>query len=158
MKVIAFDPGYDRLGIAIVEKEKGGKETHVYSETFSTSKTDAFSKRLLSIGNRAEELIVMYKPEACALEKLFFEHNQTTAMGVSEVRGALLYIASQHGLAIHEYTPLQIKSAITSNGRADKKAVTGMVEKLLALPEQKRLDDEYDALACALTFLAVYRD
>lgn len=158
MKVIAFDPGYDRLGIAILEKEKGGKESYIYSETFSTVKSEAFSQRLLSIGERVEELITLHKPQACALEKLFFEHNQKTAMGVSEARGALLYIAAKHRLTIHEYTPLQIKSAITSNGRADKRAVTGMVEKLLALPEKKRLDDEYDALACALTFLAVYRD
>jgi len=158
MRILAIDPGYERLGLAILEKDrKTGKETWVYSETFKTLSVDEFVDRLHSIGNHVASIIDIYKPEKCAIENLFLSNNQKTAMRVSETRGALLLVAKQGGLEVHEFTPLQIKTAVGGHGKADKKSVIDMTQKLIKIPDGKRLDDEYDAIACGLTFFAYYR-
>ena len=162
MKVLAIDPGYERLGIAVLEKDRGnGKETWLHSETFRTLGTTEFVDRLNEIGRRLEYLIEIYKPEALAIENLFLSNNQKTAMRVAEVRGAILYICRSSGLEVFEYTPLQIKTAVGGHGRADKSAVIDMTQKLIQIPKaeagSKRLDDEYDAIACGLTHFAYYR-
>jgi crossover junction endodeoxyribonuclease RuvC len=162
MRVLALDPGYERLGIAIIEKDiKTGKESWVYSETFRTVGTDEFADRLEQIGTHIKSIIDIYKPSMCAIENLFISNNQKTAMRVSEVRGALLFVAREAELEIFEYTPLQIKAAVGGHGKADKKAVMNMTQKLIAIPDlpkgSKRLDDEYDAIACGLTHFAYYR-
>lgn len=158
MRIIAIDPGYERLGIAIVEKEAGGKEQLLFSETFQTSAKDEFIDRLHQLGARVSDLVDEHAPTHLAIEKLFFNTNQKTATNVSETRGALIYIARQAGLEVAEFTPLQIKTAVAGHGRADKKAVIDMTQKLISIPEGKRHDDEYDAIACGLTFFAYYRD
>ena len=157
MRIISIDPGYERLGIAIIDKEQGRKETLVFSETFKTSAKTPFVQRLQELGSRVETVIVEYGPTEMAIEKLFFTNNQKTAMNVSEARGALLYIALKHGLMVAEYTPLEIKTAVTGYGRADKNQVIMMTEKLIDMGEQKekKHDDEYDAIACGLTHFAV---
>ena len=95
-----------------------------------------------------------YKPEALAMETLFFNSNQKTAMNVAEARGAITYLAMKHGLTFSQYTPLQIKIAVTGSGRADKKQVISMIERLIITNKEVAQDDEYDAIACGLTFFA----
>lgn len=153
--VLGIDPGFERLGLAIIEKDGFQKEKIIYSTCVITKKTDHFNERLKIIGDTLKDVIKKYKPNEVAIEKLFFTTNQKTVMGVSEVRGACLYIAISNNLIIGEYTPLQIKIAMTGYGRADKKDVLKMVEKLIELPKDvKRLDDEIDAIAIALTHIA----
>lgn len=155
MKVLAIDPGYDRLGIAVVEKEN--EEKLIFSETFSTDKKLDFIERLFLVSSEVEKIIKRYQPEYFAIEKLFFNTNQKTATNVSEVRGALIFVALKAGLKVFEYTPLQIKTAVTGYGRADKKQMITMLEKLIKIEKEIKHDDEYDAIACALTFFASER-
>lgn len=156
MKIISIDPGYERVGIAILEKNtKGEKEVVVYSECFKTNKDDNMNIRIFLIGQEISKLIEEYKPEFMVIEKLFFETNQKTAMGVSEIRGVLIYEATRRGLGVYEYTPPQIKLAVTGYGKATKDDVFFMVNKLVEIDEKKRLDDEIDAIAVGITFFAI---
>ena len=157
MRIIAIDPGYERLGIAVIEKIEGGKETLLFSECFKTSAKIPFEERLLQIGDEIKKVIAEYSPTALSIETLFFTNNQKTAMHVSEARGAITYVAMAEGLKLYEYTPLQIKVAVTGDGRADKKAVTSMIRRLITIKNPVEHDDEYDAIACGLTFFASYK-
>ncbi len=152
-RVLGIDPGYERLGVAVVEKENG-KEKLIFSETLKTSPKRDFKDRLFEIGEEVQKIIDEYKPENLAIEKLFFNTNQKTATNVSEVRGALLYIAQKNLMDIYEYTPLQIKVAITGQGRADKKQIMFMLERLIKIEKEIKYDDEFDAIAVALTGFA----
>lgn len=154
MKILAVDPGYDRLGIAVLSK-KNGEEKILYSDCFQTNKKDSYPKRILSIGNELERLIKEFKPNIFASESLFFASNKKTAIDVAGSRGVLLYIAEKHGLPFFEYTPLQIKIAVTGYGRSDKSQVTNMVHKLILIDKENVIDDEYDAIAVALTCSAI---
>ncbi len=156
MRVLAFDPGYERLGIAVLEKNKG-KEILLHSECVRTAKTLSFPKRLAELGTAVESLLKKWKPDCIAIENLYFENNAKTAMNVSAVRGMLLYIAASHDLPAHEYTPLQIKVAVTGYGRGSKADIALMVPKLVAVSSRKRLDDELDAIAVGITCLASVR-
>jgi len=152
-RVLAFDPGYERLGVAVVERE-GSRETLIYSDCVRTSASLSFEDRLLELGQAAEKLVEEFEPQAVALEEIFFQRNETTAIKVAEVRGLLTYIARKAGLPVYHYTPQEVKIAVTGYGKSDKKAVTMMVTKLVRLPAKKRLDDEIDAIAIGLTCLA----
>jgi len=157
MKIISIDPGYDRVGVAILEKIRGGKEELAYAECIETSSKLKLPERIFLIGQEIVRLIKKYKPEALAIETLFMTSNQKTVMGVSEARGVIIYEASRAGIPIFEYTPLQIKIAVTGYGRAEKREVHTMVKKLISLPAKKRLDDEIDAIAVGLTCFACER-
>ncbi len=158
MIILGIDPGYERLGIAVLEKNPGDrKESLLYSNCFKTNSKLPFPERLLLIGQEVESVIKKWKPKMLAIEKLYFENNAKTAMGVSEARGTIIYVASSNGLAISEYTPLQIKSAVAGHGRAEKKDVHSMVKKLITLPENIKQDDEIDAIAIGLTGFATSR-
>lgn len=154
MRILAIDPGYERLGIAIMEKLPRQKETVLYSTCVRTKKSTAHAYRLLQITDAVLSVIKKFKPEALAIETLFLHSNQKTVMAVSEARGAILVSAARMGLTIFEYTPLQIKIAVTGYGRGDKSQIISMVQKLVVLPKGKRLDDEYDAIAVGLTCFA----
>lgn len=154
MKIIAIDPGYERLGVAVLEKKPKNKEVLLFSECFKTSARLPFASRLFEIGKEIERIITIYKPTALATETLFFNSNQKTAMNVSETRGVITYEAMRHGLQFYEYTPLQIKVAVTGSGRADKKQVISMICRLVEISKKISHDDEYDAIACGLTFFA----
>ena len=156
MRVLAFDPGYERLGVAVLEKQNG-KEVLLYSACIRTSAKSEFSARLKELGAAAEALIGEWKPDVVALEEVFFEKNAKTAMQVAEVRGALMYIAATANLVVHHYTPGEVKVAVTGYGGSDKRAIAAMVPKLLRLSEGKRLDDELDAIAVGITCLASVR-
>jgi len=154
MKFLAFDPGYQRLGIAIIEKGQNSKEELVFSECFETSKESEFFDRIHQIGNRVEEIIKKYQPEVAGIEGLFFSKNAKTALKVSEIRGVLIYVCKKNTIPIFEFTPNQIKVAVTGYGQSDKKSVHVMTSRLIHLPDRKMIDDEVDAIACALTLIA----
>ena len=155
MKILGIDPGFERLGIAVIEKQKGSKEHLIFSECFKTAKELPFTDRLNLLGARIEEIISEYKPDYLGIETLFIENNQKTAMRVSETRGVILYLAVKNKMKICEYSPLQIKSAVTGYGKADKGAVMSMVPKLIKIETTlKMIDDELDAIAVALTLSA----
>jgi len=149
MRIIAIDPGFGRLGVAVLEQKL--KETLIFSECFETSPKTPFPERILDIGGKVAEIIKIFKPEEAALEKLFFSANQKTAMNVAEARGAILYELARSKIPIFEYTPLQIKTALTSYGRADKSQIELMVSKILSVDLKKKKDDEIDAIAVGIT-------
>ena len=157
MKVLAIDPGYERVGVALLEQNPRGEDLLLYSTCLTTPKTLPFQKRLLGIGKEIEKLMKRFRPGAIALEKLYFNSNQKTAMHVSEVRGMILYLAGVHDLPLFEYTPQEVKSAVTGSGRGDKKQVTAMVRRLLHIEKPIKTDDEYDAIAIGLVCLASER-
>ncbi len=152
MRIIAIDPGYERLGIAVLEKTK--KEELLFSECFKTKASLPFVERLELVGREVARLIEEFKPEALSIENLFISTNQKTAMRVAEVRGAILYQARLSGLEVFEYTPLQIKTATTGYGRATKEQMISMVRKLITGAEKIKQDDEMDAIAIGLTHFA----
>lgn len=154
MRILSIDPGYERLGVAIIDKQKGQKETLIFSDCFKTSAKDLFEDRLTSIGLSVEKLIEEYKPEALSIENLFISNNQKTAMRVAEVRGALIYICRKNKLTIKEFTPLQVKLAVTGDGKSTKDQVIRMVKMLIKITKEKALDDEYDAIAVGLAYFA----
>lgn len=154
MRILSIDPGFERIGIAILDKEKSSKETLLHSECFHTDKNDAFPDRLVTIKKKISACIKMYKPDALAIETLFMAKNKKTGMKVSEARGVIVSEAKEQGLTIYEYSPLQIKIAVTGYGRADKKQVMSMVPRIIALKETSTSDDELDAIAVGLTAVA----
>lgn len=154
MKILSIDPGYERIGIAIIKHPQKGKDSLVYSSCFKTSAKLTFPERLKIIGEEIERIIKKYKPDALAIEKLYFTNNQKTVMGVSEARGVIVYCASHKGLKVFEYTPPQIKVAVTGYGKADKNMVMSMVPKLIDIDIPTNSDDELDAIAVGLTCLA----
>ena len=156
MKVLAIDPGYDRLGVAIMEK-KDGKEILIHSECIETKKADTLTQRLLILGQRIEALIATYQPTAVGIETLFFNKNQKTAIGVAQARGIIIYLALKSNCAVFEFGPQEIKVAVTGYGGSDKTAVIAMVKRLVANVPNNALDDEYDAIAVGITCLAHHR-
>lgn len=154
MIILAIDPGFERLGIAIIKKEKGVKEVLVYSECFKTSKDKDFADRLLLIEQKLTTICQTYKPEILSIESLFMATNLKTGIQVAHARGVILATCRAHGLHIHEYTPLQVKVAVTGYGKSDKRAVMDMVPKIIRMEELKHSDDELDAIAIGLTVIA----
>ena len=156
MRIISIDPGYERVGIAVLEKseETNNKEILLYSDCFMTSSKDNFEKRLKLIGVEIEKIIKKYNPIVLVIESLFFNTNQKTALLVSEAKGVIKYTALQKELNIFEYTPLQIKIAVTGYGRSNKEQVTLMTKKLIDIKKEIKYDDEYDAIAVGLTYFA----
>jgi crossover junction endodeoxyribonuclease RuvC len=157
MRIISIDPGYERLGIAILEKTQGGKETYVYSECFKTSKELTHAERLGLIAEKIKEVLEKYNPISLSIEKLFLATNQKTAMMVSEARGVILSECARNNLKIFEYSPPQIKLAVCGNGGADKKSIIKMVPLLIKIPASVKIDDEFDAIAIGLTLFAIER-
>lgn len=154
VRILGIDPGFDRLGICVLDKE-GSMESLIYSSCITTSKKDAFEKRLGDVGEALEKILNKYNPNELAIEKIFFTKNQTTAINVAEVRGVCLYLAHTHGLSIHEYSPPEIKLAVAGHGKATKNDIAHMVPKILKNQvTQGLLDDEVDAIAIALTHSA----
>jgi crossover junction endodeoxyribonuclease RuvC len=157
MRILGIDPGFERIGIAVLEKTNKQKDFVVYSNCFKTSNKIPFHARLKNIGLEIEEVIKKHKPEALAIEKLYFTTNQKTVMGVSEARGVIVYIASKNNLSVYEYTPPQIKVAVTGYGKASKEMIMSMVPKLIDIKTDIKSDDELDAIAIGLTCLACER-
>ncbi len=152
MKILSVDPGYERLGVAVLEGSY-----LLFSDCIQTPKEDVFSKRLLHLGTEFRKIIEVHSPTMFAIEKLFFSKNTKTATKVSEVRGMLIYIAESLDVEVFEYAPSEIKLAVTGYGQSDKKQVAMMVRKLITIDKEIKFDDEYDAIAVALTCQAIQR-
>lgn len=150
MIVLGIDPGFGRMGCAVLNKTNN-KDSLVYSTCIITSGKDSHERRLLAIGGKLKEIISRYKPDIVVVEKLFFTTNQKTAIKVAEARGVVLYLAALSNVPIVEFTPLEIKMALTGYGRADKKQVKKMVQAILKDARMPETDDEIDAIAAALT-------
>lgn len=150
-RVIAIDPGFDRIGVAVLDNN-----VVLYSHCIETNRKLPHQMRLLDIGQSIKAVIKKWKPQALAIENLFFNQNTSTALKVSEARGVILYEASLANLKICEYSPQTVKVAVTGYGKADKVQMATMVKKLinLSLKSSKRLDDEIDAIALGITHLA----
>lgn len=157
MRILAIDPGFERVGIAILDKTLKPKHLLVYSTCFKTSAKIPFHERLTLIGSELEKIIKDFEPDALAIEKLYFTTNQKTVMGVSEARGVMIYTASRNNLKIFEYTPPQIKIAVTGYGKSTKDMVMSMVPKLIEMKKDTDSDDELDAIAIGITCLACER-
>jgi crossover junction endodeoxyribonuclease RuvC len=134
----------------------GGSEVLLYSTCIESSRGDTLPDRLLTIGNRFQEIVTEFTPDALAIETLFFNKNIKTAIGVAQARGTLLYLAKKAGCAVYEFGPQEIKTAVTGYGKSDKKAVIDMILRLIKNAPPKALDDEYDAIAVGVTCLATY--
>ncbi|MDZ4205627.1 MAG: crossover junction endodeoxyribonuclease RuvC [Patescibacteria group bacterium] len=158
-RVLAVDPGFDRIGLAVMKLERDTLKL-LFSECLKTDSKKARPERLLSIGRRIKDVIEKWRPATLAIETLFFNTNITSAIGVAEARGIIIYEATKAGMKIFEYGPQTIKIAVTGYGRADKVQMESMVKKLVDLPRKslKRLDDEVDAIAVGITHLASKKD
>lgn len=154
MRILSVDPGYERVGVAIIEKLPHERERLLFSDCILTSAKDPFEKRLVEIGAAVAHIIEKHHPAALALERLYFEKNRKTAIRVSEACGVIRYVAASHTLSVYEYTPLEIKIAVAGDGHASKKQVMDMVPRLINLKKKIKFDDEYDAIAVGLTCLA----
>lgn len=154
MRILAIDPGYERLGIAVIEKQPAEKETLLFSECFTTDKNDEHHERLAQVSKEIDRVIQEYTPTTLAIETLFFSKNTKTALKVAEARGTIIATASRANLAITEFSPQAIKIAVTGSGSSDKGHVMKMVPLLIRVPDGKKKDDEYDAIAVGLTFFA----
>ena len=149
MKILGIDPGYAIIGYGIVDYRASGFHTLDYGSV-TTPANIPVENRLEMIYSSMCELIDRFKPDDMAVEQLFFNTNQTTAIKVAEARGVILLAARQKGVAIYEYTPLQVKQAVVGYGKAEKKQVQLMVTTLLSVKQVPRPDDTADALAIAV--------
>jgi crossover junction endodeoxyribonuclease RuvC len=156
MRIIGIDPGYDRFGIAVIERIHG-KETVLHSSCVSTDKAAPYPDRLRTVGDGLAAAIMAHTPGALALEQLFFNKNVKTALKVAEARGVALYVARAHNLPVFEYSPQAIKIATTGYGKSGKKQVEEMLHRLVVGVPKIALDDEYDAIAVALACLVSER-
>lgn len=149
MKVLGIDPGYAIVGYGVVEYSKG----RYYPIDFGAITTDSdmpFPQRLQVIYNELVSVIIRNDPDEMAVERLYFQNNQKTAIAVAEARGVILLSAQMNNIPINEYTPLQVKQAVTGFGQAKKPQVMEMTRRLLKLDSVPRPDDTADALAIAI--------
>ena len=150
MRVLGIDPGTSILGFGVIDVDKGAMQM-VDAGVIRTPVKEDDAVRLQTIFEEIADIIAQSKPTIMAIEKLFFAKNVTTAMTVAQARGVVLLAGKQAGLEIYEYTPLQIKQALTGYGRAEKKQVQEMVRVVLKLKDIPKPDDCADALAAAVT-------
>ena len=149
MIILGIDPGLAIVGWGVIEYKNTRFRTIAYG-SIQTPAGMRTEERLSKIYDGMQELISTYHPEAVAVEELFFNTNVTTGIRVAEARGVILLAAEQAGLAIQEYTPMQVKKAVVGDGKAEKKQVITMVTMLLGLKESPKPDDTADALAIAI--------
>ncbi len=149
MRVLGIDPGYAIVGWGVVEYV-GNRFTPVDFGAVTTQAGVPFEQRLDRVYKGVLQVMETYKPEALAIEQLFYQHNQTTVIGVAEARGVILLAAAQAGVPIFEYTPMQVKQAVTGYGKAVKKQVQEMTRVFLHLSAVPKPDDTADALAMAI--------
>ena len=149
MRVLGIDPGYAIVGWGVVEYISNRFAPIGYGAVI-TEKDTPFEQRLVEIYESVFDICKRYQPEALSIEKLYYQHNQTTVIGVAEARGVILLAAAQCGVPIYEYTPMQVKQAITGYGKAVKKQIQEMTRIMLHLESVPKPDDTADALALAI--------
>ncbi|HEY3267857.1 MAG TPA: crossover junction endodeoxyribonuclease RuvC [Armatimonadota bacterium] len=156
MVILGLDPGTAITGFGLLRVE-GGRKTVIDYGTLETSKGPSDAARLMQVFDEAEDLLRRAKPDAIAIEHLFFGRNVSTMLSVGRASGVLLLAAAKAGIEIAEYTPMQVKMAVVGYGNADKKQVQAMVQRILDLPEIPKPDDVADALALAICHAHTYR-
>lgn len=158
MIVIGIDPGLATVGYGILAKKDGRMTMLTYSCIRTLPMEGGTPERLERIFDAISAILDEYDPRCMAMEKLFFSRNVTSALGVAEVRGVIMLAARKRGIPVFEYTPNQVKQAVTGSGKADKRQVQEMIMRLLSLPEIPRPDDAADALSIALCHIHTVRD
>jgi crossover junction endodeoxyribonuclease RuvC len=151
MRVLGVDPGLGRCGWAVLER-RGGRVAAIGYGTIHTD-GEQVAPRLLELATKLRQVLAAHRPEALAIERLFFNTNVRTAMTVGQASGVVLLLAAEHGLEVTAYTPPQVKQAVTGSGSAPKEQVGYMVKTLLGLAEAPAPADTADALAVALCHL-----
>lgn len=149
MRILGIDPGIERVGWGIIETD-AGKTIYRGCGCITTLKTHSPQERIAQIAGELRKIIRRESPDRAIIEKLFFAKNKKTALMVSESRGALLLVLAEEGVPTDEFTPLEVKAAITGNGRAEKHQVAWMVKNILKIKEEISSDDALDALALCL--------
>ena len=149
MVILGIDPGVATIGFGVINAERQ-KNTLIQYGTITTPAGIPLASRLLQISNDMEELIHLFQPDEMAIEELFFSTNITTGISVAHGRGVILLAAEKQGVPIFEYTPIQVKQAVAGYGKADKKQVMLMTQRLLHMNRIPRPDDAADALAIAI--------
>lgn len=149
MRIVGIDPGYAIVGFGVVEFERSAFTPLEFGVSLTQAHTD-FNERLVCIYDDISFLLDKYKPDRLAIERLYFNTNQKTAINVAQARGVLLLAAKQRKIEIFEYTPLQVKQAVTGHGTAQKHQVMEMTRRLLGLSDVPKPDDAADALAIAI--------
>lgn len=149
MRILGIDPGYAIIGYGIIDFVGGRYQTLNYG-AITTSSDMPFTKRLELIYDELELVIMKTKPQVAAIERLYFQNNQKTAIDVAQARGVIMLALQKSKLPVFEYTPLQIKTALTGYGRAKKPQMMEIVRRHLGLKEVPKPDDTADALAVAL--------
>jgi len=155
--VLGIDPGTATIGYALVRDLPDGNCQAVAYGVITTPKEDSDAVRLVQLYKELNEILALHHPETAAVEKVFFQKNISTAIAVGQARGVVMLALAQAGLEVGEYTPNEVKQAVTGYGSADKKQVQEMVRVLLALDKIPRPDDAADALAIAITHLNTRR-
>lgn len=149
MRILGIDPGIAIVGFGFIESERG-RDTMLRYGAINTPAGLPLAKRLLQIERDMEELLTLTKPDAMAVEELFFTNNITTGIAVAHGRGVILATAERMGVPLFEYTPMQVKQAVVGYGKAEKKQVMEMTRQILHLKSIPRPDDAADALALAI--------
>jgi crossover junction endodeoxyribonuclease RuvC len=155
--VLGIDPGTATTGYGLVRLEQDGSLIAVKYGVILTSKNNTAPARLVTLYDELQDLLNEYKPEAAAVEKLFFSRNVTTALAVGQARGVVMLCLELSGIQAFEYTPNEVKQAVAGYGAAQKKQIQEMVRALLALDSIPKPDDAADALAIAITHLSTKR-
>ena len=149
MKILGIDPGMAIVGYSLISYD-GNEISLLTSGSIQTSKDKTESARLLEIMEDMATVIETYKPNVCAIEKLFFFRNRTTVMPVAHARGVILAMLEKYRVPVFEYTPMEVKQVLTGYGRADKKEVEQMVKFSLGVDTLPKLDDTVDSIAIAI--------
>lgn len=149
LRILGIDPGYAIIGLGIVDYQGMDFRTVAYGAIETPAHTD-FAARLTQIYDEMNQMLETYRPQEAAIEKLFFNTNKTTAIKVAQARGVILLSLAQHAVPVYEYTPLEVKQAVVGFGRAEKKQVMFMTQRILHLREMPKPDDTADALALAI--------
>lgn len=150
MRVLGVDPGLTRCGVGVIATSGNRNVELLHVDVLRTPSDMALEQRLADIHFQLSELILNFKPEAIAIERVFAQSNVRTVMGTAQVSGLGLLIAAQMGIPVRTYTPSEVKAAVSGNGRADKQQVTAMVTRILNLATAPKPADAADALAIAI--------
>lgn len=149
MVILGIDPGYAIVGFGVLRSERGAPSL-LACGAINTPAGVPLPQRLVQIADDLDELICRFKPDAMAVERLYFGNNVTTGIGVAQARGVILMTAQRHGVPIYEYDPSQVKMAVVGYGKAEKRQVMDMTRRLLNLKSVPKPDDAADAVAIAL--------
>ena len=152
MCILGIDPGTATTGYGIIKETRTGVESLDYG-IISTSPEVSMEKRLLKIYQEIKKILILHRPDSCAVEKLFFRRNVTTAISVGQARGVILLAMAEENISLAEYTPNEIKQAVAGYGAAGKRQIQIMVQTILNLEEMPKPDDAADALAIAICHL-----